>query len=196
MRIFFFFSSLLDQRRRGGGGGGRELVTSGTASFLFICHFVWQKEAEEVRRRQGGGDERGDERRARHLHASFFSALSLCDITGEEEGRSDEGMRRRKWEHEKGRGEGRRGGNRCPCSGEVLMFGWKHNLYSLLVLGLLHRLQICRSQCFLLNFQNHNSTPVCFRASERKRKRKRKVRASICFKQSARRINNTELKTQ
>lgn len=41
-----------------------------------------------MRRRQGEGDERGDERRVCHLHAFFFSALSLYDITegGEEEG--------------------------------------------------------------------------------------------------------------
>lgn len=42
-----------------------------------------------MRRRQGEGDEREDERRACHLHAFFFSAVSLYDITGgggEEEG--------------------------------------------------------------------------------------------------------------
>lgn len=46
-----------------------------------------------MRRRQGGGDERGDERRVCHLHASFFSALSLCDITGGEESRREEVMK-------------------------------------------------------------------------------------------------------
>lgn len=43
-----------------------------------------------MRRRQGGGDERGHERRACHLPASFFSASSLYDITGGGGGKTEE----------------------------------------------------------------------------------------------------------
>lgn len=43
-----------------------------------------------MRRRQGGADERGDERGVCHLHASCFSAVSLSDITGAEEEEEEE----------------------------------------------------------------------------------------------------------
>lgn len=94
----FFFSSFLHHRRRR--GGEVELVTSETTSLLFICHFVWQNEAGEVRRRQGEGDERGDERSVRPLRAFFSSALSLYDITGggEEEGRGNDAGKGGGWE--------------------------------------------------------------------------------------------------